>query len=411
MLLMKIFFEKNKYIIFLILLFIIVVLFRFWRLDIPNETVFDEVYYPKWAAEYLQGQTPYDVHPPLVKLLIAGSEIIFGNTAFAWRLIPAIFGSLIVILTYLIANKLFKDKVIAAIAAFLIAFDGLFFVLSRIGIMEIFVMFFGILSIFCFWQFISLEKRAVGWLIACGFSLGLAISCKWTALAIWLLLVVWLIFRWKDLAINKKISLLLFAITFIVIPIIIYLGSFLFWYHGFNNFWPKLIKWHQDAFGFHVNLAATHPYSSRWWSWPVLARPVWLYYQNQNNMIYGIIALGNPAIWWVGLVSLFWSVWYFLKSKIKNEALLFCFFGFLFSYLPWAFIKRIEFNYYYLPCLFFEILILAFSLKYFLQKRKQLVIGYLFLVLIIFLFYYPILSDLPISNSFYNIHIWFKNWI
>jgi dolichyl-phosphate-mannose--protein O-mannosyl transferase len=388
-----------------------VVLLRFWRLDVPNEKVFDEVYYPKWAAEYLQGQTPYDVHPPLVKLLIAGSEIFLGDTTLAWRIIPAIFGSIIVILTYLVAKQLFKDKIIAMFSAFLIAFDGLFFVLSRIAIMEVFVMFFGILSIFCFWQYANSEKRNLGWLIATGFSLGFAISCKWTGLAIWLLLIVWTFFRWKDFNQNNKINTYFFVFNFIVIPLIIYLGSFLLWYHGTIQFWPKLIKWHQDAFNFHANLAATHPYSSRWWSWPLLVRPVWFYYQSQNNMVYGIIALGNPMIWWLGLVSLFWSAWYFIKSKIKNEALLFCFFGFLFTYLPWMFVKRIEFNYYYLPCLFFEILILSFFLKYFFDKNKKIVIGYLFLILIVFLFFYPILSNLPITNSFYNIHIWFKNWI
>lgn len=408
---MKIFFQKNKILILLLIIFFIAVFLRFWRLGIPNEPVFDEIYYPKWAAEFIQGQTPYDVHPPLVKLLVAESEIIFGNTSFAWRFVPAFFGSIIALLAYFLANRLFKDKVLAVISAFLVTFDGLFFTLSRIGIMEIFVMFFSILSICCFWQYVSKKKYNTFWLVFMGIALGLTISCKWTGLAIWGLLIVWTIFRWNNLKCDNKISLYFFIFTMIVLPILIYLGSFLLWYHGWNDFWPKIIKWHKDALSFHLNLTSTHPYSSRWWNWPFLVRPVWLYYQSRDNLIYGIIALGNPVIWWAGIVSMLWSLWYFFQSKIKNEALLFCFFGFIFTYLPWVFVKRIEFNYYYLPCLFFEILILAFVLRYFFDKYKKIVLVYLVLVLIVFLFYYPILSDLPISNSFYNLHLWFKSWI
>ena len=147
---MKNFWNKYKYLIIIIAITLAAGYIRFNRLSVPQEPVFDEVYYPKWASEFLAGQTPYDVHPPLVKLLIAYSISLFGNTQWAWRFFSALLGTLLIPLTYLFTVKLFTRRaesrnsgnVVALIASFLIAFDGLFFVMSRTAIIEIFAVFF-----------------------------------------------------------------------------------------------------------------------------------------------------------------------------------------------------------------------------------------------------------------------------
>ena len=50
--------------------------------------------------------------------------------------------------------------------------------------------------------------------------------------------------------------------------------------------------------------APTHPYFSSWYTWPWLYRPTW-YYFNQTTeaavTVRGIVALGNPALWWVSV--------------------------------------------------------------------------------------------------------------
>jgi hypothetical protein len=43
---------------------------------------------------------------------------------------------------------------------------------------------------------------------------------------------------------------------------------------------------------------ATHPYSSKWWTWPLLLRPVWYYWKDPGPItgtVVGIWGSGNPA--------------------------------------------------------------------------------------------------------------------
>jgi dolichyl-phosphate-mannose-protein mannosyltransferase len=56
---------------------------------------------------------------------------------------------------------------------------------------------------------------------------------------------------------------------------------------------------------YHSTLVATHPFSSAWWSWPLMVKPLWLYGSSLPlNMKSTITLLGNPAVWWVGFASI-----------------------------------------------------------------------------------------------------------
>ena len=402
--------ESRNYLFALLFLMAIALFLRFWRLGSPDSFVFDEIYYPKWADEFLNGKTSYDVHPPLVKLLIALAEKIFGYSEWTARFFSALFGSIIVFLTYLLIEKIFKNKITALLGSLLVAFDGLFFVMSRTAIMEIYVSFTMILSLLFYWIFLESKNKAIFWLALTGIAVGLAISCKWTNLSVWGLIIFWSIISWKD--INKKLNkkILQYLLLFLgILPIIIYAFSFIIWYHGIHNFLADVVSWHKNAFLFHKNLTSPHPYSSEWWSWPLLIRPVWFYFQKSNDLVYGILAIGNPFIWWPALILLFWGAWNYLKSK--NKMILFCLLGFAFNFFPWIFIDRIKFNYYFLPALFFEILILAYFLGLKWDKYKKYILIYLALVIITFLFYYPIMTDWPMTNEYHKMHLWFRNWI
>lgn len=417
---MKNFWNKYKYLIIIIAITLAAGYIRFNRLSVPQEPVFDEVYYPKWASEFLAGQTPYDVHPPLVKLLIAYSISLFGNTQWAWRFFSALLGTLLIPLTYLFTVKLFTRRaesrnsgnVVALIASFLIAFDGLFFVMSRTAIIEIFAVFFIVLTYYFFCGFIkSQSKYKPFWMIATGIAVGLAVSIKWTNIASWGFIVLWTLLSWQEIIPkNNRFSYyVLLFLCFFILPILIYFDIFYFWYHNTPDFFDKVADWHKQAFAFHLNLKDGHPYASRFWSWPLLIRPVWFYYQTRDGLIYGINALGNPAIWWPALIAFFWGFWHFIKTK--NKELFFCFLAFLLSYLPWIAISRVQFNYYYLPSLFFSIIILAYFWSYYFNHYQKQIYLYLFIVLLLFAFFYPILADWGISAWYYNLHIWMRSWI
>src|SRR4028118_332160 len=65
-------------------IFVISAALRFWGLDRFNTLVFDEVYYAKFANNYLTRMPFFNAHPPLSQYIIAigiwlGSHFPFGN--------------------------------------------------------------------------------------------------------------------------------------------------------------------------------------------------------------------------------------------------------------------------------------------------------------------------------------------
>ena len=91
---------------------------------------------------------------------------------------------------------------------------------------------------------------------------------------------------------------------------------------------------------YHAGLRATHPYFSKWYTWPWLYRPTW-YYFNQNaeeSIVRGIVAIGNPALWWVSMpVDVLGLV---TGARGRDPRRLFSGLGYFFLYLPWGISPR-----------------------------------------------------------------------
>jgi hypothetical protein len=99
---------------------------------------------------------------------------------------------------------------------------------------------------------------------------------------------------------------------------------------------------------YHSKLDATHPFSSLWYTWPVMYRPVWLYTITYPNGIHSTIStVGNVAIWWGGIVGVLYSIYRLVRKKEKFGiiiiAVLLC------LYLPYSMIGRCMFLYHYFP--------------------------------------------------------------
>ena len=84
----------------------------------------------------------YVVQPPLGKLLMAVGEWLFGLTTLGWRVAPALIGTLAVLVMCRVARRLTRSTLLGCTAGLLLSLDGLEFVLSRTGILDIFLMFF-----------------------------------------------------------------------------------------------------------------------------------------------------------------------------------------------------------------------------------------------------------------------------
>src|SRR4029453_6472130 len=148
-------------------------LLRFWRLDRPHRLVFDETYYVKQGVSYLKSgyelrwngnatasvdarfrsgdtnvfmnEPDFVVHPPVGKWMIAAGEWVFGPaSSWGWRFSAALCGTLSVLMVVLITRRLLRSTLLGVVAGLLLAVEGHHFVLSRTGLLDIFLLFWGL---------------------------------------------------------------------------------------------------------------------------------------------------------------------------------------------------------------------------------------------------------------------------
>lgn len=390
---------KTKILLGLILLFALSV--RLYGLGSPKTEYFDEVYHaftaklvlhgdPKaweWWNPHPEGFAYEWTHPPLAKLMMAGSMYIFGEMSWAWRLPGAILGVLCVYLVYLLASALFADRKLALLAAGIYSLDGLSLVMSRIGMNDIYMLFSVLFAVYLF------IKNKNFW---SALFLGLAFAAKWSA--IWSLPIFGLIFVSQ----RKKIKLSL--LWFVILPPIIYLASYFQMFltgHDLNVFWgmQKQMWW------YHTRLTATHPYSSLWWEWPLMIRPIYLYTSAEVvGFVSRIYAIGNPFVFWSGLLAVIWSLLEVIQRKTKGVALaLFAYFVF---FVPWAASPRVMFLYHYLPSLPF----LAIAIGYFLRRNSKLTSIVLVLCTLSFVYFIPHWTGISVPLWLDKSYYWFSSW-
>ena len=87
------------------------------------------------------------MHPPLGKWLISLGMAAFGaGDAFWWRATTALAGTLAVLLVSLVARRLFASTILAVIAGLLLAIDGNAIVMSRVALLDTWLMLFALLG-------------------------------------------------------------------------------------------------------------------------------------------------------------------------------------------------------------------------------------------------------------------------
>jgi dolichyl-phosphate-mannose--protein O-mannosyl transferase len=422
--------------------------------------VFDEVYFPVDAYNDIKGMelcrpttincrfSYFDPEPPLAKEIIGAGEwgygwfratfqgakgdyIDLGFNTFGWRIAACLFGTLCIPAMYLLARRLWANRLFAIAAATLVCFDGMFFIQSRIGMIDIFPIFFILCAYFVF--MIHLQARssraAMVSLVVLGIVLGIGIAAKWIVLAAWLTIVFFLLLRlvlhllgrsWGppltpglDLATYFGVGL----IVLIAIPAFIYVAS---WYpffargqfHNLADLWNYQVS----SYRYHATLVATHPYGSPAWSWPFLARPV-LYYAEYypylgidqftgQQLQARMINLGNPWIWWTSLPCLVSLPYFVVRHRSWLAAVIMV--GFLSQYLPWFPVTRVLFMYHMFGGLIFMVLAAAFVVTHLAEQlrppgREYLVAGYLAMAVLFFAYFYPVWTAVPLSNSAYSV--------
>jgi len=393
-----------------------------------SETYFDEIYYVRTAEDYLNSQYPYEwTHPPLGKLIFASGISIFGYNPFGWRIMGVAFATLMIPLIYVLGKELFGTWIGAFASAFLLTFDFMNFTMGRMATADVYVSFFSLASQLLFLIYVkSVIKN--GWktsllplfLAVLFFALGF--STKWITLFGFLgQLAILLVLRLRDViklkdGLSAKIKAF-FARPFFILLGFLMLAVFIY----FLNYIPSMLAGRSLAdvfnlqgsmFSYHSRLISTHPFASQWWTWPFILKPVWLSVSHlPNDVVSIIVAMGNPAVWWVGFAFVILSIERAIRRKYF--ACIFLTVLFFFQWLPYLFISRTTYLYHFYSCVPFLCLATAYFLnKYWSNKwGKAAALAYFAVVAVLFGLFYPAISGMPAPTSWIDSLKWLESWI
>lgn len=457
--------DKNKKIAFwgMICVFAISIVLRFWGLGRFNSFVFDEVYYAKFANNYLTNTKFFNSHPPLSQYLIAigiwiGDRLPIGrdnmnmltgslHSTFSYRWMNALFGSLLLPVVAALAYQLSQRMSYAFLAALFISLDGLFLIESRYALNNIYLVFFGLLG-----QLLVLiasrqsGNRRLLLTIAAGMSFGASIACKWNGL--WFLLGIYILLILAKLwqlvksesqqAANTnslldrlaKIPVLEIINSFVIVPLVTY--SLLWIPHLIQNPQPNFFDVQWMILNYHEQIgngAKVHPYCANWYTWPLLMRPLAYYFlEYKPSYYYDVHAMGNPLLWWLALAAIFGSIWLIIKNfslapirELNIDRMtvpLFMVTNYAANLLPWVKVTRCLYIYHYMGAVLFAIMGLAWLVDLGLRSSSKLwqAVGLttIFGVAATFVFWLPIFLGLSIEKTDLAYRLWYFwifNWI
>lgn len=376
---------------------------RFWRLADPPSQVFDEIYYARTAQEYLTGQPIYEwTHPPLSKLLIAVGVRLCGFHSWGWRVVPAAFGVLLVASLYVLGLLATGRPRVGLAVAGLAAVDSMFLVESRIAKPEIFLVTFGVLAYASGW--LAVRTGRWGWWLVAGAAAGAACATKWTGLAVLATLAALVLWGMRTGSARGPWWALVLSLA--VLPPGVYAASYLPHFARGESL-LDVLRLQTSMYRYHATLQATHPYASPWWSWPLLLRPMWYYYESSGGWMKGIFAVGNPVVWWAVVPAVLVSIPQARHSPVHGFALV----GFALNYLPYAFIGRLLFVYHFTPALPLGYLALATALERLAAARPGWVRGYWLAAALVFAYQFPVLTAYPVPTPWLRWWTWPRGWV
>ncbi len=408
-----------------------------------NGTYFDEIYHPRTAYEHLHMMPYYETtHPPLGKLMMSLGLMMFGMTPFGWRCVGAFMGVLMLPIFYLFLKKMFKRTRYATFGTLLFAFDFMHFSLTRIGTIDSYPVFF----IICMYYFMyTFGESALKWakgenisyrklmmpLFIGGISMGLGCASKWTAvyasvgLAIEFFIIMFMAYKNSKNTPGRNFikffvyTCLLCIPFFIIIPGIIYTLSYLpiSMVEGYGNVFETMWNNQEYMLAYHSELGGTHPYSSKWYTWPFVYRPMWAYQAPEVSIMpdqIGCISIfQNPLLSWLGICALIYSL--FIGVLKKDKRVLFLVVGFLAQYVSWIFVKRYALQYHFFASMPFIILFVIYAIADLEKRFKRfgyISVSIVAVCLLMFLMFYPVISGVPTTRFYADTFLtWFNSWV
>ncbi|WP_214630433.1 glycosyltransferase family 39 protein [Paenibacillus agaridevorans] len=417
---------------------------------------FDEIYHARTAYENLEGLVAYEnTHPPLGKLIIAIGIKLFGLNPFGWRIAGTLFGAAMIPLIYLMARRLFGGTTFAAIAALLLAADFMHFTQTRIATIDVYGVFFIMLMFYFMHRYVTMNFYRSSLLATfvplglAGLAFGLGVASKWIVLyggaGLAIMLALSLIDRYKEYAAAKRrlkqgdgldgynrtelerasrlfprntiITLAACLLFYIGVPAGIYALSYIPILNVMSGGYTlkALVDYTTHMYNYHSQLVSSHPFSSSWWEWPFMKRPVWYYSGSElpEGMKSTIVAMGNPLIWWIGLFTMMATAYISIKRKDRSAYMIWI--AFLAQYVPWMLVPRETFLYHYFAMVPFIILATVYCLKHVEELRPGFAKArnaYVAAAIGLFVMFYPALSGMLVPKWYVDVLLrWFPSWL
>jgi dolichyl-phosphate-mannose-protein mannosyltransferase len=237
-------------------------------------------------------------------------------------------------------------------------------------------------------------------------------------------------------------------LAFGLLPLVVYMLSWTGWFvtdTGWSRHWadgrgtswffvPDVLRswwhYHWEMFHFHDTLVSKHPYQSHPLSWPFLGRPVSYYYPpgitagrygcSVSSCSREVLAIGTPALWWamvpacLGLAARWIS-----RRDWRAAALLAMTAVSVLAWIPSDLHDRTMFLFYALPSIPFLCLGIALLAGWAIGQAGTLRRGiasasvgvYVSLVLVNFVYLYPVLAAVTIPYHDWYDRMWFRSWI
>ena len=238
------------------------------------------------------------------------------------------------------------------------------------------------------------------------------------------------------------------VIFFVIVPLAIYCLSYIPYLSAYGEVKLNLKTferiWNAQVtmFEYHKNLVATHYFSSPWYEWPLIIKPMWYYSAAFPAMgkASTIMAFGNPAVWWTGLVAILFVLGYSAyrnalpmlrvtcgRDDAYDRAMPVIAVGFLSAYLPWVLVPRCTFIYHYFTAVPFILIALLIAYQrleetaslrrvVFTKGAVTLTVGRILLLacvlvhILMFIAFYPVLTGTLTTQNYANALEWLPSW-
>jgi len=168
---------------------------------------------------------PYNYeHPPLAKILIGVSIFLFGDTLSGARLLGALMGVTAVVLLFFIARRLFGCFYMGFLSASLLAVETLHIGMSRVAMLDIYMLFFemtGFAGLLLFG-----DRFKVSYPLS-GLMFGAAIASKWLGIYGFLAAAAYIVYDIMHSKRRSRRSRIFFAVIGLFLAFLVYIGSYI----------------------------------------------------------------------------------------------------------------------------------------------------------------------------------------